>query len=62
MAEEFATRPLASATVIDLKSKLRPENPRRHVLNRMMQEKSGRLYCGDEVDVEIPSFNIYAAR
>ena len=40
----------------------RGETMRRHVLNRSMQEKSGRLYCGDDWDFDIPSLEIYAAR
>lgn len=35
---------------------------RRHVLNRGMQEKSGRLYCNDDWDFEIPTLELYAAR
>jgi hypothetical protein len=61
---------------LDLAARLREtdlaENPvthktaaltvRRHVLNRTTQEKSGRLYCSDDWDFEIPSLEIYAAR
>jgi hypothetical protein len=43
-------------------STTRMESQRRHVLNRLMQEKSGRLYCGDDGDLDIPSLEIYAAR
>jgi hypothetical protein len=35
---------------------------RRHVINRAMQEKSGRLYCGDDLEFDVPSYELYAAR
>jgi hypothetical protein len=35
---------------------------RSHILNQLQQSNSGRLYCGDDLDVEIPSLDIYAAR
>lgn len=41
---------------------VRIEGQRRHVLNRSMQEKSGRLYFNEEWDFDIPSLEIYAAR
>jgi hypothetical protein len=40
----------------------RPDGYRRHVINRAMQERSGRLYCNEEFDFEIPSLELYAAR
>jgi hypothetical protein len=40
----------------------RSDAVRRHVLNRGMQEKSGRLYCNDDWDFEIPTLELYAAR
>ncbi len=59
MATKVDTRTLV---IPDLKPIQRTEAPRRHVLNRMMQEKSGRLYCSDDYDFDIPDFTIYAAR
>jgi D-alanyl-D-alanine dipeptidase len=41
---------------------VRSEASRRHVLNRGMQEKSGRLYCNEDWDFEIPTLEFYAAR
>jgi hypothetical protein len=35
---------------------------RSHILNQPQQSNSGRLYCGDDLDIEIPSLDIYAAR
>jgi hypothetical protein len=40
----------------------RSDIPRRHVINRNMQEKSGRLYCNEDWDFDIPSLEFYAAR
>lgn len=40
----------------------RSDVARRHVLNRGMQEKSGRLYCNEDWDFEIPALELYAAR
>ena len=40
----------------------RSDNLRHHVLNRIAEERSGRLYCNEEWDFEIPSLEIYAAR
>jgi hypothetical protein len=40
----------------------RSDAGRRHVLNRSTQEKSGRLYCNEDWDFEIPSLELYAAR
>jgi hypothetical protein len=36
--------------------------PRRHVINRNMQSRSGRLYCNEDWDFEIPALELYAAR
>lgn len=52
----------ANAQAVVSLNRIRNEAQRRHVLNRSMQEKSGRLYCGEDGDVEIPSLEIYAAR
>lgn len=46
----------------EIPHKLRLDSQRRHVLNRSTQEKSGRLYCSDDWDFDIPSLEIYAAR
>jgi hypothetical protein len=66
MSDEALVRPLAAAQhtakIIELKPTQRPDTARRHVLNRGMQEKSGRLYCNEDMDVELPSLEIYAAR
>jgi hypothetical protein len=37
-------------------------NPRHHVLTEAVQRNSGRLDCGEEVDVEVSQLDIYAAR
>jgi hypothetical protein len=36
--------------------------PRRHPLSLLNQEKSGRLNCENDQDIEIPALDIYAAR
>jgi hypothetical protein len=41
---------------------LRRDGLRHHIINRLAQERSGRLYCPFDVDFEIPSLEIYAAR
>jgi hypothetical protein len=40
----------------------RNEQTRRHVINRTMQSRSGRLYCNEEWDFDIPTLELYAAR
>ncbi len=61
VAQLRANETALAPTVLSL-NRIRNETQRRHVLNRSMQEKSGRLYCGEDGDVEIPSLEIYAAR
>lgn len=51
-----------ATTIIDFKPTVSKLTPRRHVLNRWMQEKSGRLYCSDDWDIDIPTLEFYAAR
>jgi hypothetical protein len=53
---------MLAGTVVPFKPVQRNDKPRRHVLNRMTQDKSGRLSCNDDWDVEIPALEIYAAR
>lgn len=36
--------------------------PRRHPLSQLTQQKSGRLNCEDDQDIDIPTLDIYAAR
>lgn len=62
MLKAILPRAAALASSPESNNKLRLELPRRHVLNRMMQEKSGRLYCNDDFDIEIPNLDIYEAR
>lgn len=40
----------------------RQDSARRHVINRSMQAKSGRLYCNEDWDFDIPALELYAAR
>jgi hypothetical protein len=40
----------------------RSESTRRHVINRNMQSRSGRLYCNEDWDFDIPALELYAAR
>lgn len=40
----------------------RIDNARRHVINRAMQEKSGRLYCNEDWDLDIPGHQFYSTR
>jgi hypothetical protein len=35
---------------------------RDHIINRLQQERSGRLYCNDNWEFEIPSLELYDAR
>lgn len=44
------------------KSKPRSEWLRHHVISRMKQERSGRLYCSEDLEIEVPSLLIYEAR
>lgn len=46
----------------EARSRNRLEHRRRHVLKWSMHEKSGRLYCNEDADADIPSLEIYAAR
>jgi hypothetical protein len=62
MLKAIYARPVPTLVPPESSHKLRPEASRRHVLNRMMQEKSGRLYCNEEFEIEIPSLDIYEAR
>jgi hypothetical protein len=62
MANELTLRAQTGILVPELKQPQKPETLRHHVLNRMMQEKSGRLYCNEDWDIEIPSLELYAAR
>ncbi len=62
MLNVIALRPAAKTQTTDQTLASRTESPRRHVLNRLTQEKSGRLYCSDDVEFEIPALEIYAAR
>jgi hypothetical protein len=62
MANEYTARLLAHTPLIDVKAPVRVDAPRRHVLNRLMQEKSGRLYCNEDYDFDIPTLELYAAR
>jgi hypothetical protein len=41
---------------------LKPAARRRHVLNRTMQEKSGRLYFNEDAEDETTDVEIYEAR
>lgn len=41
---------------------VRTDSQRHHVLNRSMQDKSGRLYFNEEWEFDIPSLELYAAR
>jgi hypothetical protein len=50
------------ATTTQAPSPKRNEGLRHHVLNRLAEERSGRLYCNEEWEFEIPSLEIYAAR
>ena len=47
---------------VEAPSSPRREGLRHHVINRMAQERSGRLYSPFDLDFEIPSLDIYAAR
>jgi hypothetical protein len=40
----------------------RTDLPRRHVITRNMPSRSGRLYCNEEWDFDIPALELYAAR
>ena len=62
MANEFTLRAQTGTIAPEIKRGSKSEPMRRHVLNRMMQEKSGRLYCSEDWDIEIPSLELYAAR
>ncbi len=62
MLNVIALRPAAKMQTQDQTNLQRSEASRRHVLNRLTQEKSGRLYCGDDIDFDIPALDIYAAR
>ncbi len=62
MANEDAPRTVAAQPIVDVKFKLKTEAIRRHVLNRLTQEKSARLSCNDESEIEIPTIDLYAAR
>jgi hypothetical protein len=62
MANEYLQRAQAGIIIPEIKRSPKPETLRRHVLNRAMQEKSGRLYCNEDWDIEIPSLELYAAR
>jgi hypothetical protein len=48
--------------VVPFKPMQRRDQHRHHVLNRMTQDCSGRLYFNDDWDLEIPALEIYAAR
>lgn len=50
------------ATIIPFRKTPSRLSPRHHVLTSMMQERSGRLYCADDWNIEIPDLEIYAAR
>jgi hypothetical protein len=62
MLKPTALRPAVSTATPEILTLQRPDAHRRHVLNRVMQEKSGRLYCNEELDFEIPSLEFYTAR
>jgi hypothetical protein len=62
MTNEQPLRAQAGTLALEVKRPQKPETLRRHVLNRTMQEKSGRLYCNEDWDIEIPSLELYAAR
>jgi hypothetical protein len=62
MLNVIALRPAAKTQAADHAPKHHSEVQRSHVLNRLIQEKSGRLYCSDDVDFHIPELEIYAAR
>lgn len=39
-----------------------PPNLRHHILVEEEKKNSGRLDCGEDLDVEVPQLDIYAAR
>jgi hypothetical protein len=61
MAIEQAQKSLGSTESRSTATKF-PEPSRHHILHRKQQQSSGRLYCNEDVDLEIPSLEIYAAR
>jgi hypothetical protein len=69
MALDLIARPRAPDTseipVLDIASapvQTRSNMLRFHVLKQNQQDKSGRLYCDEDGNTEIPSLEIYAAR
>jgi hypothetical protein len=62
MVNVTVLRTPAKSAAPEIPKQQRPEALRRHVLNRVMQDKSGRLYCNEELDFDIPSLEFYAAR
>jgi hypothetical protein len=48
--------------IVPLKQVEAKRTSRSHILNQLPQSNNGRLYCGDDLDIEIPSLDIYAAR
>jgi hypothetical protein len=40
----------------------RSDVARRHVINRNMQSRAGRLYCNEDWDFDMPALELYAAR
>jgi hypothetical protein len=62
MSDTLAPRVVAATHPVQQTSDQRQDASRQHVINRLTQEKSGRLYCADEADVEIPVLEIYEAR
>ena len=51
-----------TTTGVEAPAGQRREGLRHHVINRMSQERSGRLYSPFDWDFEIPSLEVYAAR
>jgi hypothetical protein len=39
-----------------------PRNARHHIMKQLPLEKSGRLSCNDEQDIEVPSLEIFTGR
>jgi hypothetical protein len=62
MSDTFARRVIAVTHSVQPTNDQRKDASRHHVINRLTQEKSGRLYCADEAEVEIPVLEIYEAR
>jgi hypothetical protein len=62
MSDTLAPRVVAASHPVHPTSAQRQKASRHHVIARLTQEKSGRLYCADEADVEIPVLEIYEAR